>query len=196
MIYLNLLLSFIKIGLFNFGGGYAMIPLIQREIESNGWITSAEFIDIIAIAEMTPGPIAVNTATYVGYKTAGIAGGLFATLGVSLPSLLIVMFISGFFFKYRKDPVYLSIFYGIRPVITALIASAAIFFAEASLLKVRLSVEALKILFNSPLKILDIAAVLIMVAAFFAVRKLKIHPVLVILGSGAVGAILYFTGIW
>ena len=82
MIYLKLLFSFIKIGLFSFGGGYAMIPLIQREIEVNGWISSSEFVDIIAIAEMTPGPIAVNSATFVGYKTAGLLGSVVATIEI------------------------------------------------------------------------------------------------------------------
>jgi chromate transporter len=91
MIYLSLLITFFKIGLFSFGGGYAMIPMIEREIESHGWLSPAEFIDIIAIAEMTPGPIAVNSATFVGFKTAGILGGLFATLGVALPSLLLIL---------------------------------------------------------------------------------------------------------
>lgn len=88
MIYLKLFLSFVKIGLFSFGGGYAMIPLIQKEIESHGWLTPSQFIDIIAIAEMTPGPIAINSATFVGYNTAGFLGGAVATFGVALPSLV------------------------------------------------------------------------------------------------------------
>ena len=81
MIYLQLFLSFFQIGLFSFGGGYAMIPLIQHELERHGWMTSNQFVDIIAISQMTPGPLSVNAATFVGYKMAGIAGGMVATLG-------------------------------------------------------------------------------------------------------------------
>src|SRR5690554_2965445 len=125
MIYLELLFSFIKIGLFSFGGGYAMIPLIQKEIESNGWLTPAEFGDIIAIAEMTPGPIAVNSATFVGYKTAGFFGGMIATFGVALPSLILVMIISSYFFKFKNHPLNDAVFYGVRPVIAGLIITAA-----------------------------------------------------------------------
>ncbi len=104
MIFLDLFLSFFKIGLFSFGGGYAMIPLIQKEITRNGWITPSEFVDIIAIAEMTPGPIAVNSATFVGYKTAGLFGGLVATIGVALPSAMLIFLIADFIQKYKTHP--------------------------------------------------------------------------------------------
>lgn len=195
MIYIKLLISFFKIGIFCFGGGYAMIPLIQAEIECNKWMTPSEFIDIIAVAEMTPGPVAVNTATYVGYKTAGITGGLFATLGVSLPSLLIILFVSGIFFKYRKHPVNLSIFYGIRPAVSALIASAAIIIARASLVRAPVTATFIHELMTSPLKVLDVAGIIIMVAAFFASVKLKTNPIFLILASGAAGFLLYLAGI-
>ena len=102
MIYLRLFFSFFKIGLFSFGGGYAMIPMIQKEIEINGWLAASEFVDIIAIAEMTPGPIAINSATFVGYKTAGFFGGMVATMGVALPSIILVFIVSSFFFKIQK----------------------------------------------------------------------------------------------
>jgi len=102
MIYLKLLFTFFKIGLFSFGGGYAMIPMIEKEIEANKWLTSDEFVDIIAISEMTPGPISVNSATFVGYKTAGIFGGMFATLGVALPSLILILIISHFFLSLKN----------------------------------------------------------------------------------------------
>jgi len=88
MIYLELLITFSKIGLFCFGGGYGMIPIIEREIVAHNWLTSQEFVNIISISEMTPGPIAINTATFVGYKIGGIPGGMLATVGVVLPSLI------------------------------------------------------------------------------------------------------------
>lgn len=191
MIYLKLLSSFFKVGLFSFGGGYAMIPLIQKEIESHGWITSSEFVDIIAIAEMTPGPIAVNSATFVGYKTAGVLGSISATTGVALPSLIIAIFISKFFFKYQKHPLNTYIFYGIRPVIAALIMTAAVFVAETSFFTHKLSIESLKLLISTSLKLIDIPSVIMMIAALIALIKFKVHPILVILGSGIVGIILF-----
>src|SRR5690606_18104282 len=122
----KLFITFFKIGIFSFGGGYAMIPFIEKEIQAPNWLTSAEFVDIIAIAEMTPGPVSINSATFVGFKTAGFFGGLSATLGVAMPSLLLILLISQFFFKYREHPVNKAIFYGIRPVVAGLILSASI----------------------------------------------------------------------
>ena len=94
MIYLQLFLSYLKIGFFGFGGGYAMLSLIQNEIVvQQGWLTDAQFADIVAVSQMTPGPIAINSATFIGYKTAGIMGSAFATLGVCLPSFIIIYII-------------------------------------------------------------------------------------------------------
>ena len=92
----ELFYSFFRIGLFSFGGGYAMIPWIQSEILHHGWLTADQFADIVAVAEMTPGPIAVNSATYVGYMTAGVVGSMVATAGVTLPSLLLILLVAGF----------------------------------------------------------------------------------------------------
>jgi chromate transporter len=191
MIFLKLLYTFFKIGLFSFGGGYAMIPLIQKEIEINGWITSTEFADIIAIAEMTPGPVAINSATFVGYKTAGILGSAIATTGVALPSLILVMFVSGVFFKFQKHPLKDTFFYGVRPVVSALIMSAAIFVAETCIFTKNFSLELFRLIFTKPLEAIDIPSVIIFIAAIIALRKFKIHPILVILGSGVLGAIVF-----
>lgn len=191
MIYLKLLFSFLKIGLFSFGGGYAMIPLIQKEIISHGWLTSPEFVDIIAIAEMTPGPIAVNSATFVGYKAAGILGSISATIGVALPSLVIAIIISMFFFKYQKHPLNASIFYGIRPVIAALIMTAALFVAETSIFIQKISFESLKLLFSSPFEVIDVSSIIILIVTLVALLKFKIHPIIVILGSGILGVVMF-----
>lgn len=188
MIYIRLLFSFFKIGLFSFGGGYAMIPLIQKEIESHGWLSSSEFVDIIAIAEMTPGPIAVNSATFVGYKAGGILGGISATVGVALPSLILILLISKFFFKFQKHPLNTSIFYGIRPVIAALIFAAAILIAETSIFTEELSLELLS---SNPFKIIDIKSIIILIITLFALIKTKIHPILVIAGSGILGVVFF-----
>ncbi len=101
---LDLFLAFFKIGLFSFGGGYAMLPFIQEQtIEVHGWLTTAEFLDILGIAQVTPGPISVNTATFVGYRLAGIPGALISTFAVILPSFIIVMIISFFFKKFQTS---------------------------------------------------------------------------------------------
>jgi chromate transporter len=191
MIYLKLLFSFFKIGLFSFGGGYAMIPLIQKEIEMNGWLKASEFVDIIAVAEMTPGPIAVNSATFVGYKVAGLFGSMVATIGVALPSILLILIVSSFFFKIQKKPVNIMVFYGVRPVITGLIAAAAFFVAETAIFKKDLSIEVFNYVFDKPASFFDFGGIVILVASLIALVKLKVHPILTIAGAGVAGVIIY-----
>lgn len=121
----KMFITFFKIGAFTIGGGYAMIPLIQEEVvEKNKWLTTEEFLDVIAIAEVTPGPVAVNTSTYVGYKIYGLKGALFCTLGTILPSFLIILVIVKFLWKYRQNEIADKVFLGIRPAVAALIFSA------------------------------------------------------------------------
>jgi chromate transporter len=123
----KLFFTFFRIGLFTFGGGYAMIPLIQREaIEKYKWLSYEDFLDIIAIAESTPGPIAINSATYIGYKQKGVLGAFFATLGVALPSFIIILLISMFLMQY-KDNLYIGYaFQGIRIAVSILILQAGV----------------------------------------------------------------------
>ena len=122
---LDLFKVFFKIGLFTFGGGYAMIPFIQKEIvEKNGWITDEEILDIFAIAEATPGVIAVNTATFVGYKIAGVMGSIFATLGVVLPSFFIIIIIAYFIKDFLSIKIISNAFKGIRAGVIVLIIGA------------------------------------------------------------------------
>lgn len=126
MIYLQLYLAFFKIGLFSFGGGYAMIPLIQKEVvDINNWITLKGFLDILSISQSTPGPIAINSATFVGYQVSGVVGSIVATLGVISPSFFIIW---GFYTVYQRikdGAIFNWIFSGIRPIVVALILSAA-----------------------------------------------------------------------
>lgn len=122
---LKLFLTFFKIGAFTFGGGYAMIPLIQREtVENNKWISDEDMLDIIAIAESTPGPIAINTATFIGYKTAGVWGSFFATLGTVLPSFVIILIISLLLRQFEDLKPVVYAFTGIRAGVLALILKA------------------------------------------------------------------------
>ncbi len=192
MIYLKLLLTFLKVGLFSFGGGYAMIPMIEREIQGNGWLSVSEFFDIIAISEMTPGPIAVNSATYVGYKTAGLIGGLAATVGVAIPSLVLILIVSRYFFRFQDHPLNTTILYCIRPAIAGLITTAAIFVSETAIFKEELSTKLLSTLINNPMDAINIGGIFVFAVSLVALKKYKLNPILTIVLSGALGILLFY----
>lgn len=121
----KMFLTFFKIGAFTFGGGYAMIPIIQEEVAvKRGWIEEEEFIDAIALAQGSPGAVAVNTSIYVGYKVKGVPGAIVATLGTVLPSFIIILIIAKFFYQFRNNEIVDKVFLGIRPAIVALILAA------------------------------------------------------------------------
>ncbi len=167
-----LFLSFAKIGAFSFGGGYAMIPLISREIvQARAWLSMTEFIDVIALSQATPGPIAINSATYVGYKVAGFWGSVAATAGVVFPSFLIMMALGYLFLRYRDVGFVKDIFRGIRPVMVALILAAALSFASSSLT--------------------GAVPVVVAAAVTAAILGLNMDPVLLLLASGALGYFMY-----
>ncbi|HOP57150.1 MAG TPA: chromate transporter [Bacillota bacterium] len=165
---LELFALFFKIGLFTFGGGYAMIPLIEAEIvEKKKWISNDEFLDIIAIAESTPGPIAVNSATYIGYRKKGFLGALFATLGVIMPSFLIILMISLFFLQYKENIYIQYAFKGIRVGVSILIIMAGL----------RLFKKLKKDIFGY-----------IMIAVGFFIALFDLVPVLILIAaSGVIG---------
>lgn len=124
MIYLQLFYEFFKVGLFSVGGGLATIPFLTDMSSRTGWFTSGDLANMIAISESTPGPLGVNMATYVGYQTGGIPGGIVATLGLVCPAIVIILLIAGFLKKFRESRTVDAVFYGIRPASTALIAAA------------------------------------------------------------------------
>ena len=121
---LDLFWTFFKVGLFTFGGGYAMLPLIQTEVERHGWMTEAQLIDFVAVSESTPGPFAVNIATFVGAERSGVLGAACATLGVVLPSFIIILIVAKLFAKFRKNRVVNECMQGLKPAVVGLIASA------------------------------------------------------------------------
>ena len=124
---LKLFITFFKIGLFTFGGGYAMIPLIQREvIKKKGWIDEKDFLDMLVLAQSTPGPIAVNTAVFVGYKTAGTMGAIASTLGTILPSFIVILLLALFFVEVRENRYVDAAFRAMRPAVVALIVAPLI----------------------------------------------------------------------
>lgn len=126
MIYWELFWAFLQVGLFSFGGGYAALPQIQHQITQNNWLTLQEFADIVAISEMTPGPIAINAATFVGTRLAGVAGAVVATVGCVLPGCLLVLVLGWLYMKYRSLKPVQGVLQGLRPAVVAMIASAAL----------------------------------------------------------------------
>lgn len=166
----SLFTTFLKIGAFTFGGGYAMIPLIQKEVvENKKWITDDDILDIIAIAESTPGPIAINTATFVGYKTAGFWGAVCATLGVVLPSFIIISVISFVLEQFRSVKAVQFAFTGIRAGVLVLI------------------IKALVSMYKKCPK--SIFSYIIMALSFIAVAFLKINIIYVLIGCGVLGVV-------
>ncbi|NLY66701.1 MAG: chromate transporter [Tissierellia bacterium] len=130
---LDMFKTFFKIGAFTIGGGYAMIPIIQEEIvDKKGWIKEEDFLDVVAVSQGSPGPVAVNVSIFVGYKLNGLKGALTCMLGTVLPSFLIILLIATVFFQYRNHPVIAKMFMGIRPAVVALIASAVYKMAKRS----------------------------------------------------------------
>lgn len=130
MIYLKLFLTFFKIGIFTFGGGYAMLPMIQSEVYSNGWLTSEELMNFVAVSESTPGPFAINISTYVGAQTGGILGSVCATLGVVTPSFIIILIVAKFVTAFRKSTVINGSLYGLKAAVIGLIAAAFVSMAK------------------------------------------------------------------
>ena len=164
----NLFGTFLKIGAFTFGGGYAMIPLIQREaVERNGWISEEDILEIIAIAESTPGPIAINAATFVGVRIAGPSGAVVATLACILPSCFIVSLLAFIYFRYRRLSALQSVLASLRPAVVALIAAAGL-----SILRVVAFGDR-----SVSLQSVDWIGIAIFAAAFVLLRKLKWNPI-------------------
>ncbi len=185
MIYLKLFYEFFIIGLFAVGGGMATIPFLQDLGERTGWYDAALISDMIAISESTPGPIGINMATYVGFNVAGIFGGIVASLGEILPSIIIVIIFSKTLMKKRNNIIVDDAFYALRPAVTGLIAAAALDIFSSSILNFSLYE-----ITNSFIDLLSPIKILLFIAMFFAIKKYKKHPVLYIAISAFIGVAL------
>lgn len=173
MIYIELFITFFKIGIFAFGGGYAIISLIQHEITAHHWMTQTELTDVIAISQSTPGPIGINSATWVGYTASGsIWGAVVATIAITLPSFIIMIAITRFYLVLKNNKYMEFALTGLRPTVIGLIAAAAL------------------LLMNGE-NFIDYKSYLLFGAAFLATFKFKIHPILVIVLAGVAGVLLY-----
>lgn len=177
MIQLELFLNFMQVGAFSVGGGYAAIPLIRSiAVEQHTWLTAKEFSDLIIIAEMTPGPIAVNSATFVGLRLGGFAGAVCATLGCILPSLILVTLLSILYVKNRKNKTMQMVLQVMRAIMVALIASAAL-----SLIKAAVTVDG---------RVVGLSIAMFL-AALAILRMRKTNPILVMTGCGICAALLH-----
>lgn len=169
---INLFITFLKIGTFSFGGGYAMLPFIQREVvDNNGWLKINEFVDVVGISQMTPGPVSINTATFVGYKVNGVTGSIAATFGVVLISFILVSIANKMMEKFKKSITLKAALLGMRPVLMALIINAFLNLAKESYTDIKS----------------------IGISAFIGVLLLnkKVNPILAIVISGVLGIIFY-----
>jgi chromate transporter len=184
VIYLQLFWAFFQIGLFSFGGGYAAVPLIQSQIvEGHHWLEMSQFADLITIAEMTPGPIAVNSATFVGQQIAGLPGAIVCTLGCILPSFVIVLLLSWIYMKYRSLKTMQGVLAGLRPAVVAMIASAGVSLLTLALFNASL--------FKIQIEDFRVVEAILFVLCLVILRKKKAGPIAVIFGSGIVGTLIY-----
>lgn len=186
MIFLQLFYEFFKTGLFAVGGGLATLPFLEDISQRTGWFTSAQLADMLAISESTPGPIGVNMATYVGFETAGILGSLCATVGLVMPSVIIIVLVSKVLEKFRTNTYVEAAFYGLRPASVAMVASAGIGVAMTTLLN--LTASGFGVLRWREL----VLAVVILVLTNFVPKVKKFHPIVFIALAAAVGIIFKF----
>ncbi len=187
MIYLRLFFEFCRVGLFSVGGGLATIPFLTDLGQRTGWFTPGQLADMIAISESTPGPMGVNMATYVGYTSGGVLGGVVSTLGLIFPSIVVILVIAQFLQRFRSSKGVDAVFYGLRAASVALITAAMLQVAKIALLREGTGGDLLA-LFNWPS--IALAAVVFVLVRFSPLKKL--HPILFILASAVVGVLFSF----
>lgn len=179
MIYLKLFFTFMKIGLFTIGGGYAMLPMIQQEVLANGWTDSASLVNFIAVSESTPGPFAINIATYIGSKVGGVFGAVCTTVGVVLPSFVIILIIAKCYAAFQNSRIVRGCMSGLKPGVMGLIAASVISVAKTVFFSSGITTS----VFSSPS--FYVALVIFGLCCFFSFRRL--HPILIICLSGVLG---------
>ena len=192
MMYLKLFLTFLEIGAVSFGGGYGMISLVREKVISNGWMTDREFLNMIAVAESTPGPIAVNMATFVGSSQGGVLGSALATLGVVLPAFIIMLIIASLIRNLLKYKGVQALLGGIRPAVVGLIIATASTMILSTVLGLPSISEGFTLAIPDIIKNIGIFAAVVAVATIYKkLKKKKISPILLILFSGVLGLVLF-----
>lgn len=188
MIYFKLFYEFFMIGLFSIGGGLATLPFLSELGQRTGWYSALDLSNMIAISESTPGPIGINMATYAGFTSTGILGGLVASLSLIIPSIIIILIISKILNKFKENHTIQSAFYGLRPASTALILVASIEIFKISFL----NVTNFSVTLSKAYLILNWKAILFGVILFFLMKKFKLHPAFYIVISALIGIIVKF----
>ncbi|GKX27808.1 chromate transporter [Vallitalea longa] len=182
----RLFYEFFKIGLFTYGGGLAMLPLLQQKARDFGWFTEEQFTDMIAISQSTPGAIAINMATFVGYEQGNIIGSLLSSIGLIIPGFVIIMIIAKFLKQFNEKPVVKSIFTGLRATVIGLILTAIVNIATVSIFNLKLFKET-----NMIRDFFDIKSIILFGVTLFAVLKFKKHPIYYIIAAGIIGIIIW-----
>lgn len=184
MIYITLFLEFFKIGLFSIGGGLATLPFLYELSNKYNWFNHSMLADMIAISESTPGPLGINMATFAGFHSSGLLGGIIATLGLTTPSIIIIIIVAGFLEKFKNSQTIDSIFYGLRPAVTGLIAAAGFQVFKISILVLN-TIPSIKNFFS----LINYKATILLVVLLFAITKFKKHPVVYIASAAIIGVI-------
>lgn len=187
MIYFRLFYEFAKIGLFAVGGGLATLPFLTSLGNSTGWFTAADVANMLAISESTPGAIGINMATYVGFRIASVPGAVFATLGLVTPSIVIIIIIARMLKRFQQNRFVQAAFYGLRPASTGLIAAAGMGVVVIAILTLGKFSQT-----GNPLYLVNWKALVLAVALFFAMKKIKWHPVAFIGISAVIGVLFHF----
>lgn len=199
-IYLQLFWAYVKIGIFGFGGGYAMLSLVEKSVVTPGWVSETMFTDIVAISQMTPGPIGINSATYIGYVAPhtvnpeltspmwGVLGSVIATLAVTLPSFFLVLYSAHFIRRHQESGAIKAIFSGLRPVVVGLIASAAIMLMNAA----NFNPRGISWQLWTNIAICAVAFSLVFFPINFKGKTIRLHPILVIILAGLTGLAIYY----
>jgi chromate transporter len=187
MPFFHLFVMFFRIGLFSFGGGYAMLPLIFQGVQDFGIMTAAEFSRLVALSQVTPGPIAVNAATYVGYQYAGLGGAAAATFGAALPSFLLILIVMHFIQKFEESKSLNAVLCGIRPATVGLIASAVIFLAENSIFNGSLMSGQI---FEDTMEYINLLPSVIFLGTIVLAGKFNVGPIKLTILAGVIGALV------
>lgn len=181
MIYLELFFIFFKIGAFTFGGGYAMLPLIQQEVLSHGWMDMAQLVNFVAVSESTPGPLAVNLSTYIGAETGGLLGSLCATVGVVLPSFVIIWIVAKFYMAFQENKIVKGCMNGLRPTVVGMIAASLVSVTGAA--------------FPLTASLAQWVVALVLLGAILVAHWKKVHPILLIACSAGIGIAAGYAGL-
>lgn len=190
----KLFIMFAKLSTFSFGGGYVMIPIMLSELEKNNLVHVAQATDVVAIAGMSPGPVALNAAVGLGYKVASFQGALASALGILIPNLIIVILAAMFFFKIYKSKYVISAFYGLRPVVTGIILYAAVSFGLKNGVFAATSKNLMSNGYNifvNGLQILELKSTILIIASFLVLLKTKVHPIYLIIICGGIGTLVF-----